>query len=101
MTKDDVRVLADEVLRPILGPVGFTSSDVREKPDHDGEDSLYVDVHFSPDAMVVKGRIYLDAQIAVVQALTERGEHRFPYLRYAYLDDSPEVEEEDRHWLRP
>ena len=87
MTEDDVRLLADKILMPILGPAGFTTSAVTAHADHDGEDSLFVVVHFSPDAEVASGRAYLDAQVAMADALFNRGENRFPYLEYDYPQD--------------
>ena len=101
MKEDDVRALADAVLKPILGSAGFTSSDVEARRDHDGEDSLFVIVHFSPDAAVASGRTYLDAQVAMADALVERGEHRFSYLEYDYaqaLEDS-ETGKHEAEWL--
>lgn len=87
MTKDDVRVLADEVLRPILGPAGFTSADVEERENHAGEDAFFVKVHFAPGSVVTEGRAYNDAQMSVWTALKTRGEQRFPYLEWTYPED--------------
>ena len=95
MTRDDVRMLADEVLRPILGPVGFTSSDVEEKENHAGEDAFFVHVHFAPGSTVADGPIYTDAVMGVLNALRERGERRFPYLQWAYPESRNDREFDD------
>ncbi len=87
MTRDDVRELADEVLKPILGPVGFTSSDVEERENHAGEDAFFVNVHFAPGSTIADGEVYIDATSEVRAALQARGEGRFPYLLWTYPED--------------
>ncbi len=87
MTKDDVRVLADQVLQPILGPVGFMSADVEERENHAGEDAFFVKVHFAPGSTVADGWTYTDALMGVREALLARGEQRFPYLQWTYPED--------------
>ena len=84
MDEHEMRDLADTVLAPILGPVGFMSSDVRARPDHDGQDAFYVTIHFKPDAEVATGKVYIDASEAMFDALIEHGESRFTYLKYDY-----------------
>lgn len=102
MTQDEIRALADLTLAPILGPVGFVASDVEARPDHAGDESLYVRVHFAPDASVASGRTYLAAQAAMARALVDRGEDRFPYLEYAYVEAEPgDDDEQEGTWLHP
>ncbi len=101
MTRDELRRLADRTLAPILGPVGFVSSDIDERPDHAGDASLYVTVHFARDARVANGRLYLDAQVAMARSLAQHGEERFPYLEYDYAEDSANEEEPEGTWLKP
>ena len=86
MTQDEIRALADTILRPILGPAGFTSSDVQPRPDHSGEESLYVTVHFGPGSQGASGHTLLVASVALQEALATRGDSRFPYFRYDYPD---------------
>lgn len=89
MTGDDVRALADAVLRPILGPVGFAYSDVVERENSVGEDALYVTAHMTPEARLEPGVVYTDALVAIQDALTHRGERRFAYLGYEFPADPP------------
>ncbi len=89
MTRDDIRALADEVLRPLLGPVGFEFSDIVEKENSVGEDALYVTAHMTPEAQLEPGVIYTDALVAMQDALTHRGERRFAYLKYDFPADPP------------
>lgn len=95
MTRDDVHALADEILRPILGPVGFASSDVVERENSAGEDALYVTVHMTPEADYVRSPAYTDALVAMQDALAERGERRFAYLKYDFPADPPPSADDD------
>jgi hypothetical protein len=87
MKDDEVRILADAILAPILAPVGFSSTDVEARPDHAGDESLYVKLRFKPGSEVASGRTYIDAQVKLWDALVEHGETRFPYIRFDYPDD--------------
>lgn len=88
MTGEEVRALADEVLMPILGFIGFVSSNVEEREDWTGEDALYVRVHFAPGFEIVGGDVYGDAITSMRDALERHGERRFPYLLWSFPDDS-------------
>lgn len=87
MTTDDVRVLADELLMPTLGPVGFTSAEVEEGQNYAGEDAFFVKVRFAPGSLAATGRVYNDALWTLWSALQKRGEKRFAHLLWAYEDD--------------
>jgi hypothetical protein len=87
MTDQEIRQVANEVLRETLGPHGFESADVRPAPDFDGEPSLYVTAHFRPQAGVTSGEASTRALSVLRKRLLDRGEERFPYIRYDYPDD--------------
>ena len=87
MTDEDIRRLADEVLRRTLGPYGFTRSEVASGFDHDGDPSLFVVAHFNARHGVTPGRASVDAQSGLRDALAEQGEDRFPYIRHRYVDE--------------
>ena len=95
MNRDDVRTLADEVLKPILGPVGFTSAEVEEGEDHSGEDAFFVKVHFKLGSRPVEGRIYNEALWDMYDALQKRGEKRFAHLLWSYAEDPSDPPESD------
>lgn len=95
MDGDAVRVLADEVLKPILGPVGFTSSEVEERENYAGEEASFVKVRFAPGSRAVGGRVYDEALWSVSKALQSRGEKRFAHLLWAYSDEPPEEADRD------
>lgn len=95
MTKDEVRALADAVLMPILGPIGFTASEVAEREDWTGEDALYVSVHFAPGFEIAGGDVYGDAIMTMREALERQGEQRFPYLLWRFPDDPGEGAPDD------
>lgn len=85
--------IADDVLGRVLGGVGFAGTRVEARPDHDGEDALYVRVAFRPGAPVTSGRASADAMVSLMDELRSAGEHRFPYLIYDYEDDERPFEE--------
>jgi hypothetical protein len=87
MTEDEIHRIANEVLRETLGPHGFQSADIRPAPDFDGEPSLHVTAHFKPQAGVTNGEASTRALSTLRRRLLERGEERFPYIRYDYPDD--------------
>ncbi len=86
MDKAEIKTLAEAVIAPFLKGSGFLGADVEEKPNSEGEDSLYITLHFSPGAVLAGGLSYIDAQVAMVDALADRGERRFPYFKYDYPD---------------
>ena len=87
MTGEDVRVLANEVLRPTLGPVGFTSAEVEVGENDVGEDAFFVKVHFKPGSRAADGRVYNDALWNMWNALRSRGEQRYAHLLWSYAED--------------
>ena len=95
MREDDVRVLADRVLGPILGPVGYMGADIEAGRDHDGDDSLFIIAHFRAGSEVASGKTYGDAHVAIRDALVERGEQRFPYFKYDYPDDDRDFDKDE------
>lgn len=95
MTRDDVHALAENILPLILGPVGFASFDVVERENSVGEDSFYVTVRMTPEAGYVKSPAFTDALVAMQDALAERGERRFAYLKYDFPSDPPPAADDD------
>ena len=95
MKENEVRALAETILRPLLGPFGFVSADVETRPDHDGDDSFVVTAHFKKGSEVASGRTYVNAQVAMIDALALHGENRFPYFRYDYPDEPAPFDEDE------
>lgn len=79
--------LIDGVLRESLGAYGFDHADVRVDYDHDGEEALFIDAVLKPETPLVEGRIYSAALGALSNALLQRKDRRFPYLRLRHPDD--------------
>ena len=89
MTRDDVHAVAQELLPTILGPVGYASLDVVERENSVGEDSFYVTVNMTPEDGYVRSPAFGDALMAMQDALLERGERRFAYIKYDFPSDPP------------
>jgi hypothetical protein len=87
MTEDEIRSLADRVLRETLGAYGYESVEVISAPDHDEAPALFVRAILKPGSAMVRGEFFAAAHAALSQALLERGETRFPYLRMWHPDD--------------
>ena len=87
MTDDEVRAVADEVLRERLGPLGFRRALVRSGFDHHGDPALFIRAHFEPGSGPTGANPLGAALSALHDAFLERGETRFPYLSHYYPDD--------------
>jgi hypothetical protein len=87
MTDEEVRRLADTVLRELLGSVGYESVEVHGGVDNDGDPALFLDAILAPKSPVVSGSIYGEALATLRSALAQSGETRFPYLQLKHPDD--------------
>jgi hypothetical protein len=87
MTEDEIRGLADRVLSQTLGAYGYESVEVSSALDHDEAPALFVTASLKPGSGIIRGEIFAAAHGALSQALLERGETRFPYLRMRHPDD--------------
>jgi hypothetical protein len=94
MTNEQLAAVADESLRPRLGPLGLDRIQVAAGEDHDGDPALFVTVHFRRGSEVPSGEILSDALGTLHEALQKRGEHRFPYLTPRFHNDEG-FEDED------
>ncbi|MCJ2078299.1 hypothetical protein MKK70_17525 [Methylobacterium sp. E-041] len=100
MTEQELTTLANDILRDVLAPHGFEHADMIAGSDHDGEPSLVVIAHFKSDAGVTDGAVSTKALSRLRQGLLDRGETRFPYIRYDYPGDEvlgDDVSDEDHH----
>jgi hypothetical protein len=94
MNNEQVATVADEILRPRLGPLGLDRIEVASGEDHDGDPALFVTAHFRQGSEVPNGEILSGALGALHEALQKRGELRFPYLNHRFHNDE-EFEDED------
>jgi hypothetical protein len=93
MTENELRDVANEVLRETLGAHGFEHADVQPAVDHDGEPSLFVTAHFRARAGITDGAASTRALSSLRLRLLDLGEDRFPYIRYDYPDDEILIDE--------
>jgi hypothetical protein len=94
LTEHEVHSLAESAFSAALGASVFEGSDVEGRPDHDGEDALFVTVHFKAGVGPVRPEALTDALVLLRRALEERGDERFPYVRYDFPDDERPLAEE-------
>lgn len=87
MTKDQIRTIAEEVLRPTLGPFGFDHAEIRLDDDHDGDPSIFVEAHFRKGSEPTPGHATLEASGDLFRAFFKRGDPRFPYLEHHFEDE--------------
>lgn len=87
MTDEQIRRLAEDVLRPTLGPFGFDHAEVRLAEDHDGDPSIFVEAHFRRGSQPTPGHATLTASGDLFRAFLKRGDVRFPYLEHHFEDD--------------
>ena len=83
MTDDQVRELAERVLRPILEPSGYESVDAVPKSSDEGDSTLLVTVRFKQDSQADSDDA-INARIALRRALQEAGDPRVPHFRYDF-----------------
>jgi hypothetical protein len=94
MNNDQIATIAEMVLRPRLGPLGFERVEVSAGHDHDGDPALFIAAHYQEGSEVPKGDVLLDALGALHEALREAGENRLPYLDHRFFHDAHDHEEE-------
>jgi hypothetical protein len=94
MTEDQIARVADDVLRPLLGPLGLENVEVSARQDHDGEPALFISAHYREGSKVPKGTVLLKALGVLHEALRASGEERFPYLDHRFAHDEDFEQEE-------
>lgn len=87
LNEEQIKVVADEVLRQTLGSSGYDHAEVSVREDHSGEESIFVTAHFRTGSHVRSGAASLDARVGLIEAMQERGERRFPYIDLFFPDD--------------
>ncbi|GGK41675.1 hypothetical protein [Salinarimonas ramus] len=86
MTDEEIRRLVEPILRKHLGPFGFETAEVVSGRDHDGDPAIFVRAHYRPSDPKAAGKARIHASIAIADALSDRGEERYPYLRHLIPD---------------
>ena len=94
MNIDQIAAIAEEVLRPQLGPAGLDRVEVVPGRDHDGDPALFITAYYRPGSGVPSGEVLSNSHGALHEALQREGEERFPYLDHRFSNDE-EFEEED------
>lgn len=95
MTREEITVIADEVLRAALGPSGFEGAEVRADVDQDGERALMITARLRAGARLSDGEVAVNALTALRNELLARGEERFPYLRFDVEGEEAAVDADD------
>lgn len=94
MTADEVRVLADTTLRPVLGDRNVEQIVVREQDDWTGDPALYIDVFVDPALDALDAGQWLNARLRLSDQLIERGETRFPFFSLTDREEQASAEAE-------
>ena len=92
LSDEAATAIANTVLGRALADAGFALAAAVARPDHAGEDALYVTVTFVPDAPTTTGKATTAAMVELIDALKMHGDGRFPYLVYDYPDDERPTE---------
>lgn len=80
MTAEEVRVLAERTLLPVLGEEKVDRIEVREQDDWTGDPALYIDVVVDPDLDAPDAGRWLSARRSLSDRLVELGDMRFPFV---------------------
>lgn len=100
MNDTEIQAIADNVLRGRLGRFGFQRVEVRSGFDHSNEPAVYIDAVLGEGAPALEPDTLMDANVALSNALLEKGEDRFPYLYMKRLGDDDRPDDADQKPLR-
>jgi hypothetical protein len=95
MNIDEVKTIANEILRPRLGPFGFDGLEVETHKDHDGDDALFITARYRSGNEPPGGDVLLEVLGSLHERLRESGELRFPYLEHRFADEDATFDDED------
>jgi hypothetical protein len=95
MNIDEVKTIANEILRPRLGPFGFERLEVETHKDHDGDDALFITARYRSASETPGGDLLLEVLGSLHERLRESGELRFPYLEHRFPDEDATFDDED------
>lgn len=84
MTENEIRPVADGVLREHLAAFGYRGVSVRVEPDQDGNAAIGISAQIKSPPDSIEKLPLLAVAGAMRRALLERGEDRFPYVSYTY-----------------
>ncbi len=100
MKDAEIQAIADNVLRARLGRFGFQRVEVRSGVDYSNDPAVYIDAVLGEGAPALEPDTLMDANVALSNALLEKGEERFPYLYMKRLGDDDRPDEVVRKPLR-
>ena len=98
MTETEILAIADEVLTRHLAASGYERAELRAGYDHGDDPALLFTAYFKPGAGMTGGAESSAAHVALRMTLLEKGEERFPYLRFIYADDFVGDEDDEIEW---
>lgn len=84
----DITDIATSVVRREMGNLGLDRVVVSEGPDHNGEDSLFIEARMKPAAKIVGGEVSLKTHAALTRELLRAGERRFAYFSVRHPEKS-------------
>jgi hypothetical protein len=84
---EEIRKIAEQALRDAIGHIGLDRVLVESGFDHDGEPALFIDAILTPKTPLLSGATANSALWSLRSALTNRGDLRFPYLKFKHPDD--------------
>ena len=88
LTIEEISRLADKVLGDALRGDGYNRVSVRADVDHEDVPALFIEAILKEKTPAVSGEVYSKALSVLRDALLERDEARFPYLRLVHPDDA-------------
>jgi len=86
MTEDEVRTLANRLLKEDLGKFGFREVKVAVAEDRDGEEFFDISAYFDPARTLPNPRATIRSSSRLRQELLKKGENRFPNVLH-FLPD--------------
>jgi hypothetical protein len=92
LTKKAIRDLLTEVLSRVLPKTEISKIDIRDYADTSGEDALNITIVLTKGKVVgLSGRDLMKVLGEVQTALSQKGDDRFPYLRYLTAHEAKQL----------
>ena len=80
----DVAVIVRETVLSDMERFGAVDVEVKAVPDHDGDPSLAVDIHYDGHGDPIDPKAMASLLFKLRERLWEHGETRFPYIRHHF-----------------
>jgi hypothetical protein len=87
------RKIVEPILRRALEPMGLADLELSSSEDHYGDPIIRGIARYRPDAPKFQARVYLDAVVEAMAALSRNGDDRFILVQNLFSDGEPAIDD--------